>query len=327
MGRRLSKCYKASLGEDRHRVCSVTGNLQETVLREAVNVSNPESTIMPALPAAAPLNRTADQLWEHYQIEKQLAAKLRNASKSERRKLYSEAYDELFRRVPHHPQLARKVSSAERARNVQEQLGLLRRFLTPGSCFLEIGAGDCALSLHLTERVQQVYALDVSETISRESRVPANFRLILSDGVSVPVPPGSVTVAYSNQLMEHLHPEDAAEQLANIVRGIATGGVYVCVTPNLLTGPHDISRSFDDTATGFHLKEYTNTELRRIFRSAGFRRTVQYARVRGGYFRIPAWVTYVLEGALGALSPSLRKRLCRNRLARSLLGIWLVGWK
>jgi SAM-dependent methyltransferase len=327
MGRRLSKCYKASLDEDRHRVCSVPDNLQETVLREAVNVANPESVIMPALRAAAPPNRTADQLWEHYQIEKQLAAKLRNASRTERRKLYSEAYDELFRRVPHHPQLARKVSSAERARNVQEQLGLLRRFLTPDSCFLEIGAGDCALSLHLAERVHQVYALDVSETISRESRVPANFRLILSDGVSVPVPPGSVTVAYSNQLMEHLHPEDAAEQLANIVNGIATGGVYVCVTPNLLTGPHDVSRSFDDTATGFHLKEYTNTELRRIFRNAGFRRTVQYARLRSGYFRIPAWVTYVIERGLDALSPSLRKRLCRNRLARSVLGIWMVGWK
>jgi SAM-dependent methyltransferase len=290
-------------------------------------MSNPESMTMPALRAPAPPNRTPDQLWEHYQIEKQLAAKLRNGSKTERRKLYSETYDELFRRVPHHQQLARKVSSAERTRRVQEQLSLLRRFLTPATCFLEIGAGDCALSLHLAERVRQVYALDVSETISRESRVPANFRLILSDGVSVPVPPGSITVAYSNQLMEHLHPEDAAEQLANIVKGIAAGGIYVCVTPSLLTGPHDISRYFDDTATGFHLKEYTATELRRIFHDAGFRRTVQYARLRSWYFPVPAWLTSALERALGAVSPSLRKRLCRNRLARGLLGIWLVGWK
>jgi SAM-dependent methyltransferase len=290
-------------------------------------MSNPESMTVPVLRTGAPQNRTPDQLWEHYQVEKQLAAKLRNASKTERRKLYSEAYDELFRRVPHHRQLARKMSAAERTRSVQAQLGLLRRFLTPDTCFLEIGAGDCALSLHLAERVRQVYALDVSETISKESRVPANFRLILSDGVSVAVPPGSVTVAYSNQLMEHLHPEDAAEQLANIVKGIAPGGVYVCVTPSRLTGPHDISRYFDDTATGFHLKEYTNTELRRIFLDAGFRRTTQYARLRGGYFPIPAWVTSVLERALGALPTSLRKRLCRNGLGRSLLGIWLVAWK
>lgn len=290
-------------------------------------MSDPQSMTMPALRASAPPNRTADQLWEQYQIEKQLAAKLRNASRTERRKLYSETYDELFRRVPHHLQLARKMSSAQRTKSVQAQLSLLRRFLTPDTCFLEIGAGDCALSLHLAERVRQVYALDVSETISRESRVPSNFRLILSDGVSVPVPPGSVSVAYSNQLMEHLHPEDAAEQLANIVKGIATGGIYVCVTPNRLTGPHDISRYFDDTATGFHLKEYTITELRRIFRNSGFRRTVQYARLRGWFFPVPAWATYVLERVLGSLSPPLRTRLCRNRLARSVLGIWLVGWK
>lgn len=281
----------------------------------------------PALRTPAPPNRTPDQLWEQYQIEKQLAAKLRNASKVERRRLYSETYDELFRRVPHHGQLTRKVSAAERARSVQLQLGLLGRFVGRDTCFLEIGAGDCALSLHVAKRVRQVYALDVSETITKESRVPANFQLILSDGVSVPVPSSSVTVAYSNQLMEHLHPDDAVEQLANIVRGIAGGGLYVCITPNLLTGPHDISRYFDDTATGFHLKEYTITELRRIFRNAGFRRTAQYARLRHGYFPIPAWLTRVLEGVLGALPPALRARLCRNRLARSLLDIRLVGWK
>jgi SAM-dependent methyltransferase len=286
-----------------------------------------ERMTIPALRAPPPPNRTPDQLWEQYQIEKELATRLRSASKLERRSLYSQTYDELFRRVPHHGQLTRKVSPQHRAANVRQQLQLLRRFVTPDTCFLEIGAGDCALSLHMAERVRKVYALDVSETITKEARVPANFQLILSDGVSVPVPPGSVTVAYSNQLMEHLHPEDAAEQLANIIRGIASGGVYVCITPNLLTGPHDISRYFEDTATGFHLKEYTITELRRILRDAGFRRTVQYARMNRAYFPVPAWLTRLLEGAVGALPAAARSRLCRNRLARSLLDIRLVAWK
>jgi SAM-dependent methyltransferase len=282
---------------------------------------------IPALRAPVPPNRTRDQLWQHYQVEKELAAKLRNASRLERRQLYSTAYDDLFRRVPHHLQLARKNSPAEQAASVQLQLGLLQRFLAPDTCFLEIGAGDCALSLQLAQRVRKVYALDVCATIAKEDRTPPNFQLIISDGVSVPVPDGSVTVAYSNQLMEHLHPEDAAEQLANIVRSIASGGVYVCITPNGLTGPHDISRYFDDTATGFHLKEYTITELRRIFRNAGFRRTVQYARLGQRYFAIPAVLTRALEGTLGALPAALRKRLCRNRLARALLQIRLVAWK
>jgi hypothetical protein len=31
--------------------------------------------------------------------------------------------------------------------------------------------------------------------------------------------------------MEHLHPEDAFEQLRNIIRALAPGGRYVCITP------------------------------------------------------------------------------------------------
>ena len=87
------------------------------------------------------------------------------------------------------------------------------------------------------------------------------IHVVLSDGVSVEVPAASVTLAYSNQLMEHLHPDDALVQLRNIVRALAPGGLYVR-HPNRLTGPHDISMYFDRVATGFHLKEYTATESR-----------------------------------------------------------------
>ena len=49
-------------------------------------------------------NRTQEELLEHYKIEKELASKLRNASKEERKHLYTSLYDELFKRVPLHPQ-------------------------------------------------------------------------------------------------------------------------------------------------------------------------------------------------------------------------------
>jgi SAM-dependent methyltransferase len=272
-------------------------------------------------------DRAPAQLWEQYQVEKDLAARLRNAPRLERRKLYSSAYDELFRRIPHHRQLTRKMSLEQIAAHVCLQLRLLGRFLNADTCFLEIGAGDCALSLRVAESVRRVYALDVSTLLTQDVRIPRNFELILSDGVSIPVPRGSVTLAYSNQLMEHLHPEDAAEQLANIYEAIAPGGAYVCITPNRLTGPHDISQYFERTASGFHLKEYTIAELRAIFRRAGFRRTVQYARLRGVYFAVPAWLTSLVETAFGALSPAARSRLSHNKLLRGLLEIRLVAWK
>jgi hypothetical protein len=64
-------------------------------------------------------------------------------------------------------------------------------------------------------------------------------------------------VAYSYQLMEHLHPGDALEQLVNIYQALKRDSVYCCVTPNRISGPHDISVYFDTVAQGLHLKEYS----------------------------------------------------------------------
>jgi hypothetical protein len=57
-------------------------------------------------------------------------------------------YDELFRRVPHHPQLLARGAwlAEERARTVKHQWRMVSGFLAPGCAFMEIGAGDCALS-------------------------------------------------------------------------------------------------------------------------------------------------------------------------------------
>jgi SAM-dependent methyltransferase len=182
-------------------------------------------------------------------------------------------YDELFQRVPDHPQLTRQDDPQAAAREVQVQLRLLEPFLDQTVRFLEVGAGDCAVSTAVASLVAHVYAIDVSAEIVRGAEAPDNLELVLSDGVSVPVPGGSIQVAFSNQLMEHLHPEDALTQLRNVYDALAAGGVYICLTPNRLTGPHDISRQFDDVATGFHLREYTIAELRKVFLDVGFRRT------------------------------------------------------
>src|SRR5206468_11929257 len=118
--------------------------------------------------------------------------------------------------------------------------------------------------------VKHVYAVDVSSEITKNSSCPKNFTLILSDGCHVPLPDNSVDIVYSNQLIEHLHPEDTFEQTQHVYRILKAGGIYICGTPNSLSGPYDVSRDFDSIATGFHLKEYMNSELDRLFRSVGF---------------------------------------------------------
>jgi SAM-dependent methyltransferase len=263
--------------------------------------------------------RTINQLREHFNVEKDLANRLRRAAPKERGPLYSQVYDELFRRIPHHPQLTRAFDPAEASIKRDEQLTLLTGLLRPETVFLEIGAGDCQLAVAVAERVRKVYALDVSEEITKGAKGPPNFELVLSKGTDIPVPLNSVTVAYSYQVMEHIHPEDAIEQLKNIFAVLAPGGIYVCITPNRLSGPHDISKHFSRVAEGFHLKEYTVHELRDVFRTAGFGSFSVYPGMRGHFVTAPAGFVCGFEYVLESLPFRLAHFVANLPIARHLL--------
>ena len=272
-------------------------------------------------------SRSWIQLREHYEVEKELAAKLRNSPKAERRSLYSEAYNELFRRVPHHPMLTRRVDEGEAIAAITAQMRLLKRFLRPELSFLELGAGDCRLSFEVAKHVKIVYAVDVSSEITKNSRCPKNFSLILSDGCSVPLPDNSVDIVYSNQVIEHLHPEDVLEQTQHVYRVLKTGGRYICVTPNSLSGPHDVSRDFDIIATGFHLKEYMNSELDRLFRSVGFSQIKNCVGIKGAFIVTSLRPAIWCEAVLRRFPKVLVKWLAGCFPIRSILGIRLVAQK
>ncbi len=272
--------------------------------------------------------RTPERLRVHYELEKTLANKLKNALVHERSALYSQVYDQLFREIYDHPQLTNKENAQQRVRTISWQLGLLKRFLTQATVVMEIGAGDCALSCAMAPRVKKVYAVDVSAEIAKGVVFAENTQLlILQNGVDIPLEPAMVTLAYSYQLMEHLHPEDAIAQLQEVYRVLQPGGHYICVTPNKFTGPHDISRYFDDMAMGFHLKEYTLTELESLFRSVGFTHFVFYAGGKGIFVRLPLFLVRLCEKIIACMSLALRKKLCRNVFARAFLGITLVARK
>lgn len=155
---------------------------------------------------------------------------------------------------------------------------------------------------------------------------PANVELVLSDGITVPIADGCVTLAYSNQVMEHLHPDDAREQLTEIVRCLSPGGRYLCVTPHRASGPHDISAFFGDEPRGFHLKEYSVGELAAAFRESGFAHVSAHAYVRGRAVRIPLAVLRPLKSLIFRLPPSVRRRVTRRQPLRVLFNsIHLLG--
>ncbi len=271
--------------------------------------------------------QTDDQLYEHYKIEREIADRLKNATPEERKGLYPVLYDELFRRIPHQPLLQRTKDKKRQSEKTEKQLKRLRGFLGKEKVYLEIGPGDCHLAYSVAEHVKKVYAVDVSSEQPRAEKAPSNFEHIISDGVGVNLPPGSVDIAYSNQLMEHLHPDDAFEQLKNIYRVLAPGGMYICVTPNRHMGPHDISRYYDDESKGLHLKEYTNGELYDILKKAGFSGVSALRHIGGFYFQVPAFLILALELPLGWLPYGIRRTVARGLLFKDLLSLCMIATK
>lgn len=262
----------------------------------------------------------------HYIIEKELASRLKNAPPEERKRLYATVYDELFTKVPDHPQLGAEaeVLSGKKAR---QKFWLIKRYITPTTSFLEIGAGDGVLSRLVAKRVQKVYTLEVSKKIVEDLEVPINTAVLLTDGTRIPVPEKSIDIAFSNQVLEHLHPDDALEQLHNIIQTLKVGGRYICITPHRFSGPHDVSQYFDTEATGLHLKEYTAQEIKTLFKQAGFKTFRFYWGGRGVYIRCPYSFIWVAERLLKRLSSKLRRKIARFYPIRALLGIVVVARK
>ena len=274
--------------------------------------------------------RSEEQLREHYSIERELADRLRKSTRDERRTLYGSVYEELLRRVPHHPRLAERRGHdwhVRRRRDIERQIRFLGRFLSLRTVYLEVGAGDCALARRVCDFAERVYAVDVSCQASMGAPRPANFSFVFTDGCDIRVPPNSVNVVFSNQLLEHLHPDDAVEQLRSIHAALAPGGLYVCVTPNRLYGPCDVSGYFEDRPTGMHLHEYSAREIRALFAAQGFTKVRFYSGARGWFVPCPYWILAGVEAVLAILPGRLRKFIADTPPMRALLGLRFAATK
>jgi SAM-dependent methyltransferase len=250
--------------------------------------------------------RVPARLIAHYQLERDLATRLRQATAAERPTLYGQLYSKLFTDITDHPQHTRSASTS--SNRVSPQIKLVRPHLDDLMTFMEVGCGDAALSAAVSKFVTKSIGVDVTEALIT-SDLPANFQFLKTDGIRLNLPDASVDVAYSYQLVEHLHPDDALAQLKEILRTLKHGGKYLCITPSRLTGPHDISGYFDYTATGFHLKEYDYKELRSVFVRAGFRRFDAMFFARGRQLLVPYPLVRTLEICFALFPRGIRARM------------------
>jgi SAM-dependent methyltransferase len=260
---------------------------------------------------------------EHFEIERELADRLRNAaSTEERRQLYPKVYDESRRRIKHHVFVEHAADEHARRKRVDPQVRLALSFMRSSMTFLEIGAGNGEVAQDIAAIASRATALDVTDALASPSAL-SNYEFVLFDGFDFPLEDESVDLAYSMDVIEHLHPDDALHHLREVRRVLRAGGRYVCVTPHRLTGPHDISRGFiKGDPVGFHLIEYTHTELAVAMRRAGFGEVKVLLSYRGRRLSplLPSgWVRWV-ERAVERLSPRRRRWLTQPLGAIKVIG-------
>ncbi len=261
---------------------------------------------------ARTLTVTAEQQVE---IESRLAQRLASASSRERIELYGTIYDHVYEM-----HLSRDPETLDFGAG-PELLGFLENLTQPDDALLEIGCGGGLLAIEMAKRGRRVLGIDVSARILEQARVRAQgvpgLSLALSRGTEIPAADGSFDLAYSVEVLEHLHAEDVSSHLKEVHRVLRPGGRYWLLTPNRFDRISSSERFGVEVGAGddIHLKEWTYSELDEELRSAGF------SRLRSPWRNTSLFSLPMLPASLFAAVERFAPSLLRHRSARALIGV------
>jgi hypothetical protein len=268
-----------------------------------------------------PANRSFEQIMNHYLVEKSIANRLKESNHEERKLIYNTMYEELFNKVPDHPRLTQRNSEELSERANQEKFSLIYRFLDKSSVFVEFAPGDCKFAFEVANHVNNLYGIDISDQHSPTDNIPENFELIVYDGYNLDnIESNSIDLVFSDQLIEHFHPEDTKLHFELVQRILKVRGKYIFRTPHSLSGPYDVSAFFCDEAECFHLKEWTYTEIKTMLTNLKYSDFRTRWRGKGIDLRLPYSYFAVCEQILGLFPKRYIKKVAKH-LIPSLYGI------
>jgi SAM-dependent methyltransferase len=144
-----------------------------------------------------------------------------------------------------------------------------------GKSILDIGCGggDFLLSCHRNIRHGALLGLDVFVKDTTITDRDLGFRR--SDVVRFNVT-DPFDIAITDNVYEHIAPQDIGVHLDSIYRALKPGGRVIILTPHRAFGPWDVTRIVDNSNTGWipargtHINETTYGELSAALHASGF---------------------------------------------------------
>ncbi len=264
----------------------------------------------------------------HYECEVHYRARIlaTEAGERERPALFAEAYESLAlilgeRRRRSGATMGTLGLPGDAAALISERIGP-----RPGRV-LDVGCGTGVLVQQLIARGHDARGIDVSprlvqvgrERIARELDAGRDEALICGDFLRANLGDGEpFDLVYSNDVLEHIHPDEARAFVRRCFELLRPGGWLWLVTPNRWTGPGDatiLRHPIGTPSRGLHLKEYTLRELDGLLRQAGFTgigaRLWNGGRLRRATAFRPAFarIKRTIEPVLAAMPARLRRRV------------------
>lgn len=261
---------------------------------------------------------------KHVTLENALTKELLDTLPENRWDTFSRCYSRLYIELPWLANTGSDDLSAE----------LWRKLLKPGAKLLEIGSGAGRLIGQLSQFGFDCVATEISKGRGKEISNFSNVSWSVSDGINLSQfhRKDSFDYLISDQVIEHLHPDDIIVHCREAFEILKPKGSYFIRTPHRSVGPSDLSKvlSLDD-AIFMHLHEYTYEELTKISHEAGFSeinaviyipgiRLVQSSRAFLFYMLAVDWI----EGSFLKLRKSNRRKFRRLlRLGLVAPNIWI----
>ena len=237
-----------------------------------------------------------------YEYELRLREQVLNSSINERAAVYTAVYADLFSNFPDHSVF---IPDEERQKAGRIKASLLLPLLSAPSDVLEIGCGRGDVLVEFKRRGHSCTGTEPSqEMIELCSK---DIQVLIGCAHELDFPDSSFDMVFSQQVLEHLHPDDVPIHFKEAYRVLRHGGIFATESPNPTTGPQDVSRGFTKTAQGLHLKEWSVKELLNQYKLAGFKNIkgllappflVRRVPILHKISRVPGYVKWLQDGML-----------------------------
>lgn len=225
-------------------------------------------------------NITENDILEHWHLELELTKQLLESTTDNRWDVFEKCYTTLYTKLEWLNKFIDKHSPTPPEILFKDWAYLIGE--APKKIY-EVGSGRAEMISYLASLGHECKATEITRERG-EKHVSAkldNLDWGISDGVHFEKfeAPNTYDFVISNQVIEHMHPDDFPEHCKHVRSILKPEGKYIVCAPHPWHGPADISAVFKyDKAIGMHLKEYTNYEIYSHLKRAGFKKVTAIYR-------------------------------------------------